>query len=145
MPKKTYWSGAHTKHRLRFHLVWLPKYRKRVLRGKVAHRLRTLLQEACEVNHWELHELAVQTDHLHLMIQISPSESIADVVQRLKGGTSRVIRLEFPELTEFLWGDSLWCDGYFAESVGQLTESVLRKYIRDQQESMPQQSRFPGL
>ena len=67
---------------------------------------------------------------MHLIIQTNPSDSAAEVVQRLKGGTSRVIRKEFPELEEFLWGDSLWADGYFAESVGSVDEEVVRRYIR---------------
>ena len=55
---------------------------------------------------------------MHLIIQTKPEDSVAEVVQRLKGGTSRVIRKEYPELEEFLWGDSFWADGYFAETVG---------------------------
>lgn len=97
-----YWTGAHTTHRLRYHLVFVPKYRKRVLAGPVAMRLEVLLREACEVNGWHLHELSVQSDHIHLLVQISPRESVSSVVQRLKGGTSRVLRAEFPRLTEFL-------------------------------------------
>ena len=71
-------------------------------------------------------------DHVHLIIQTNPSDSVAEVVQRLKGGTSRVIRKEFPELEEFLWGDSLWADGYFAETVRSVDEEVVRRYIRQQ-------------
>jgi len=67
-----------------------------------------------------------------MMIQIKPKDSVADVVQILKGGTSRVVRKEFPELEEFLWGDSFWADGYFAESVGKVDEMVIRRYIRNQ-------------
>ena len=74
----------------------------------------------------------MQTDHVHILIQIKPSESVAEVVHILKGGTSRVIRKEFPELEEFLWGDSFWADGYFAESVGKVDEEVIRKYIKIQ-------------
>jgi putative transposase len=128
-----YWTGAHTKHRLQVHLVWIPKYRKRVLRGKVAIRLKRLLYEACEVNRWWIGELSIPEDHVHVMIQVKPSDSIASVVQVLKGGTSRIIRKEFPELEEFLWGESFWADGYFAESVGTVDEEVVRKYIRSQQ------------
>jgi len=76
--------------------------------------------------------MSIQEDHIHVMIQIKPSESVCHVVQILKGGSSRVIRSEFPELEEFLWGDSFWADGYFAETVGQVDESVVGKYIRDQ-------------
>ena len=127
-----YWTGAHTKHRLRFHLVWIPKYRKRVLRGKIAARIKQLLYEACKVNNWLLSEMNVQEDHVHILVQIWRRESLADVVKRLKGGTSKVIRAEFPELEEFLWGDSFWADGYFAETVGKVEEEIMQKYIREQ-------------
>ncbi len=70
---------------------------------------------------------------MHVVIQVKPSDSIADVVQILKGDTSRVIRKEFPELDEFLWGDSFWADGYFTESVGIVDEEIVKKYIRNQQ------------
>jgi putative transposase len=84
------------------------------------------------MNRWWISELSVQVDHVHLIMQTNPSDSVAEVVQRLKGGTSRVIRKEFPELEEFLWGDSFWADGYFAETVGSVDEEVVRRYIRQQ-------------
>ena len=84
------------------------------------------------MNRWWIGELSVQVDHVHVLIQLKPSDSVADVVQVLKGGTSRVLRKEYPELEEFLWGDSFWADGYFAESVGQVDEEIVRKYIREQ-------------
>jgi putative transposase len=127
-----YWSGAHTTHRLRFHLVWIPKYRRRILEGAIAARVAELFQHACDVNDWQLHELNVQPDHVHLLLQISPRVSIAKVVNQLKGGSSRALRKEFAELDEFLWGDSFWCDGYFAESVGRTEELVIRRYIQQQ-------------
>ena len=76
--------------------------------------------------------MAIEPDHVHVLIQYHPRESIADVVQILKGGTSRVIRKEFPELEEFLWGDSFWADGYFAETVGKVNESIVERYIKAQ-------------
>jgi putative transposase len=127
-----YWSGGHTKHRLRYHVVWIPKYRRRVLTGSLAKRLEELLLQACEVNRWELHELSVMVDHVHLLLQFSPKDSLSEVVQRLKGGSSRVLKSEFPELEEFLWGESFWAEGFFAETVGQQQEWVIRRYIREQ-------------
>ena len=127
-----YWSGAHTRHRVQLHLVWIPKYRKRVLRGKIAVRLRHLMYEACRMNRWWIGEISVQVDHVHVLIQINPRNSVAEVVQMLKGGTSRVIRQEYPELEEFLWGDSFWADGYFAETVGRVDEATIRRYIQNQ-------------
>jgi putative transposase len=134
-----YWTGAHTKHRLQYHLVWIPKYRKRVLFGKVAIRLKRMLYEAAHVNRWFIRELNIQQDHVHMLLQLTPNISVARAVQHLKGGTSFKLRKEFPELEEFLWGDSFWADGYFAESVGSVQEEIIRKYIREQQkdQSMP--------
>ena len=74
----------------------------------------------------------MQPDHVHMIIQLKPRESVSQVVQLLKGGTSLVLRNEFPALEEFLWGDSFWADGYFAETVGTVNEEVVRKYIRNQ-------------
>jgi len=128
-----YWSGKHTKHKIQCHFVWVPKYRKRVLRGKIAVRLRQLLYEGCRLNRWWIARLSIQFDHVHVLIQINPDNSVADVAQTMKGATSRKIRQEFPELEEFLWGDSFWADGYFAETVGKVDEEVIKKYIEAQQ------------
>ena len=110
-----YWSGAHSRHRLRYHLVFVPKYRKRVLQGAVAVRLKELLIQACEVNRWKIHELSIQADHVHLLIQCHPKDSVARVMQIIKGGSSYVLRKEFPDLQEFLWGDN------FRNSFGAIT------------------------
>lgn len=132
-----YKTGAHTKHRLKYHLSWIPKYRKRVLKGNVASCTEELLSQCAEVNGWELQELAVMPDHVHLLLQLGPATSVAQAVQYLKGGSSRIIRTEFPELEEFLWGDSFWADGYFAETAGTVSESHIRRYIQEQTSSMP--------
>lgn len=136
MPK--YWTGKHTTHRVLYHLVWIPKYRKRVLIGKVAGRLKALLYEAAQVNRWWIHEMNIKEDHVHVLVQVRPAVSVAEVVQRFKGGTSMVLRREFPELEEWIWGESFWADGYFAESVGRAQEELVRRYIREQRgPSMP--------
>ena len=127
-----YWNGAHSIHRLMYHIVWIPKYRKRILTGSLAVRLKKLLKECAEVNKWEISELNIQLDHVHMIIQLRPNISVSKAVQLMKGGTSKVVREEFPELKEFLWGDSFWSDGYFAETVGKVDENMLREYVRNQ-------------
>jgi len=84
------------------------------------------------MNRWWIHRINIQHDHVHVLIQLKPSDSVAKTVQLLKGATSRIIRKEFPELEEFLWGDSFWADGYFVETVGKIEEAIIRKYIEEQ-------------
>jgi len=127
-----YWKGAQTKHRLMYHLVWIPKYRKRVLKGKIAERLAELFHECADMERWKIEELNIQIDHVHMMVQMRPEISVSTMVNLFKGRSSRVIREEFPELEEFLWGKSFWADGYFAETAGQINEERIREYIRNQ-------------
>ena len=127
-----YARGSHTKHRLQYHLVWIPKYRRRVIQGKIAIRLKRLMYEACKMNGWWISEMSIQTDHVHIVVELPPQISVAEVVRIFKGGTSRVLRKEFPEMEEFLWGESFWADGYFAETVGKVDEEVVKRYIRQQ-------------
>ena len=129
------------------HLVFIPKYRRRVLLGKVAVRLRSLFYEAAEANRWWIVEMSIQRDHVHLLVQYRADESVAQVVQRLKGGSSMIVRREFPELEEWLWDGGFWADGYFAESVGTAQEEMIRRYIREQAQHGPSMSprRSPGL
>ena len=115
-----------------YHIVWIPKYRKRVLKGVLAERIKELLLQCAEINRWEVHEMNVQIDHIHVILQLDTRTSVAWAVQMFKGGSSKKIREEFPELEEFLWGDSLWSDGYFAETVGRVDEEVIKRYVRNQ-------------
>lgn len=130
--KMRYQTGSHSKYRLMYHLVWIPKYRKRVLKGVVKDRLEELFRECAQINEWTIEELNIQEDHVHMLIGLKPSISVSKAVQYLKGGSSRVIRKEYPELEEFLWGDSFWSDGYFAETVGIVSEDRIRSYIKNQ-------------
>jgi len=127
-----YRSGGHTKYRLMYHIVWIPKYRKKVLKEDIAERLKELFNECAKVNKWTIHELNIQEDHVRMLIELTTTISVAEAVQYLKGGSSKQIREEFPKLRVFLWGDSLWADGYFAETVGQKNEEIIRRYIQNQ-------------
>ena len=115
-----------------YHLVWIPKYRKRVLTGKVAERLTELFHECADMNRWKIEELNIQKDYVHMLLQMRPEISVSKMVQVFKGTSSKIIRAEFPELKEFLWGTSFWADGYFAETCGQLNQQRVREYIQNQ-------------
>lgn len=127
-----YWTGAHTKHRHMYHIVWIPKYRKRLMEGVIAKRIEELLHECAAVNRWEIHELNMQLDHVHMLVQLRPNISVSYAVQLFKGGSSKVIREEFPELIEYLWGENFWAEGYFSETIGQVNEDTMREYIKNQ-------------
>ena len=127
-----YQSGAHSKHRLMIHLVWVPKYRKRVLKGNLAARIDELLRLCAEANGWKVLELNVQQDHIHLVLQFVPTVAVSKMVQLLKGKSSKVVREEFPELEEVYWGDSFWADGYFAETAGKCDLKVILDYVKNQ-------------
>ena len=105
--------------------------------GKVAVRLRSLWYEAAEVNRWWVSEMSIQRDHAHLLVQYRADESVAQVVQKLKGGSSMFLRRDFPELEEWTWEGGFWADGYFAESVGTSQEEMIRRYIREQAQHGP--------
>lgn len=102
----------------------MPKYRKRVLNGEVATRLKNLFYELAKMNDLWIHELEIIPDHVRMLLQIKLSKSLSKIVQILKGGSSQVLRRDFPELEEFLGGDNFWGQGYFAESVDQVNEEV---------------------
>ena len=127
-----YWTGAHTKHKHMYHIVWIPKYRKRILKDQLAYRIEELLRECADINRWQIHELNIQIDHVHMLVQLRPNISVSKAVQFFKGGSSKVIREEFSDLKEFLWGDNFWADGYFSETVGQVNIAVIQKYIKNQ-------------
>lgn len=131
-----YWSGAHTKHRMLYHIVWIPKYRKRCLEGNIAKRIEELIVQCAEIYRWEIDELNIQKDHVHMLIQLRPDRSVSEVMQLIKGRSSFFIRKEFPKLEEFAWKsgrtESFWADGYFVETVGQVNEEKIKEYIRNQ-------------
>lgn len=135
-----FWHGAHTVHRNLYHIVFVPKYRRKVVWPKLGRRLMQLWYECARVNKWYFHELQILPDHVHLLLQLPPKVSVAKAVQYLKGGSSKVIREEFPELEEWLWGDSLWQDGYYCETVGRAAETAMRQYIRKQWQQPPNSS-----
>jgi len=125
-------SGAQTRYDLRYHFVWCPRYRKRVLEGEIAHRIEGMIKFAAQVNEWEIYELAVQIDHVHLYIGAAPKWSPSQMMRVIKGGTSKKIREQFPDLDEVYWGATFWADGFMVKSVGEINDKVISAYVRNQ-------------
>ena len=115
----------------RYHLVWAPKYRKWVLQGAIRERVRELLSEIAVHHGFEMEELEVDKEHVHLFLSFPPRYSISAVVRLLKAVSAKEIRDEFPEVRKQLWGGEFWEDGYFVRTVGdKVTAEVIKKYLR---------------
>jgi putative transposase len=112
---------------LKAHLVWCPKYRRPVLVNAVATRLEALLREKAAELEMTVHALEIMPDHVHLFIEFDPRWSIAEIVNRLKGYTSRILRQEFAFLRSRL--PTLWSRSYYAGTIGHVSERTVRAYI----------------
>lgn len=129
---ENYRKGSHTLFDLKYHLVWITKYRKKVLVGAVAERSRELIREICKVNEVEIIKGHVSNDHVHLFVSVPPKLSISKVMQYLKGKTSHKMLFEFKYLQRQFWGKYIWARGYFAVTSGNVTDEVIMKYIENQ-------------
>jgi len=123
--------ASHCVYNTRYHLVWAPKYRKWVLQGAIRQRVRELFCEIAGHHGFEIEELEVDKDHVHLFLSFPPKYSIGTVVGLLKAVSAKEIREEFPEVRKQLWGGEFWEDGYVVRTVGdKVTAEVLKTYIR---------------
>lgn len=120
-------------YELKYHLVWIAKYRKRVLAGPVGVRLRDLLRETCASLDVEVEKGHVSSGHVHMLVSVPPHLSVSKLVQSLKGRSSRKLLVEFRHLKRQFWGRHLWARGYFACSAGNVTDKVIKEYIEKQE------------
>jgi putative transposase len=125
-----YAKNAGAVFSLKYHVVWCPKYRRPVLLEAVEQRLRELLAEKSDELGMTVHALEVMPDHVHLFVESDPTHCVAEIVNRLKGYTSRVLRDEFPSLRSRL--PTLWSRSYFASSIGHVSAATIERYIAEQ-------------
>ena len=125
-----YQRDEHRVHLILYHLIWCPKRRKPILTGKIKERCQQLLQEKCQGKGWQIVELAIQPDHVHIFVRVWPSDSAAEVVKELKGATSFYLRQEFQPVLRKL--PSLWTRSYFAATVGSESPEGIRAYLEAQ-------------
>ena len=131
----SYRKTSHAVYDLKYHVVWITKYRKPVLRGEIAKRLRELIRQTCETLDVYIEVGHIATDHVHLLVSVPPQVSVSDLLQRLKGRSSRKMLDEFGELKKQFWGQHLWARGYFAVSSGNVTDEIIKQYIESQGEN----------
>lgn len=122
---------------LKYHLVWITKYRKPILSGEIARRLRELIRGYCKELDVEILKGHVSTDHVHLFVSVPPPHSVSQVMQKLKGKSSYKLLREFKTLSRQFYGRHLWARGYFAASSGNVTDEVILEYIENQDVEPP--------
>ena len=124
-----YIRDEHRVHLILYHLVWTPKRRKPVLGGLVGQECQKLIEQKCQEQGWEIVELAIEPDHVHLFVRVWPTTSAAEVMKEVKGLTSHELRKKYPHLLKL---PSLWTRSYFAATVGNVRSETVTRYIAAQ-------------
>ena len=132
-----YRTGPHSRFDLKYHFVWITKYRKGVFGGEVGVRLRELVREICRTYEIEILQGSISRDHVHVLLSCPPNLSPSKVMQLIKGKTSRKLLMEFRHLQKMFWGRHLWARGYFVASSGNVTDEAIMEYIRQQDGTEP--------
>jgi len=133
-------SLSHTRWKCQYHIVFIPKYRRKVMYGNVKADVREVLKKLCEFKKVEIVEGAVCADHVHLCVSIPPKLSVSEFVGYLKGKSALMIFDKHPELGS-KWDRSFWARGYYVSTVGNITEDAIKRYIQEQQEESKQEEK----
>ena len=133
---------SHTISHCQYHIIWVPKYRFRILVGVVKETVQIGIQAICGFAGCEVVELNVQKDHVHLIAMIPPKVSISDLMGRVKGQTAMKVFRQFRELRRKpYWGNHFWAKGYCVDTIG-LDAEMIRKYVRYQERNEKQQEQL---
>ncbi len=130
MQKIAYKSNHNVYFSCKYHVVWCPKYRRKVLVEEVAKRLEEIIREVCQEHQAEILSIEIMPDHVHLLVEVDPQFGIHRLVKLVKGRSSRDLRQEFRALTTRM--PSLWTNSYFVSTVGGAPPSVIKQYIENQ-------------
>jgi putative transposase len=129
MGKARYRKGAHTVYDIKYHLVWVTKYRYHVLQGEIARRARDVIRDICMQHDVIILKGHVSRDHVHLLVSAPPRLSVSEMMQYIKGKSSRKLQEEYPTLGKRYWGKHLWARGYFCATSGTVTDEMIATYI----------------
>ena len=125
-----YKSNNNVVYSCKYHVIWCPKYRRKVLVSEAAVRLKTLILQIAKEHRSDVIELEIMPDHVHLLVEVDPQYGIHKLVKQIKGQTSRLLRVEFPELKSRL--PTLWTNSYFVSTVGGTPLAIIKQYIEAQ-------------
>ena len=130
-----YGKTSHAVFDIKYHIIWVTKYRRKVLGGNISRRLRELIRQGCQARNIVILQGNITKDHVHILVSCPPSLAPSKIVQYLKGRSSRLLQEEFTELKKQFWGQHLWGRGYFCATVGSVDEETIRRYIETQEAS----------
>ena len=128
----SYTSGSHTVFHHRYHIVWITKYRYKVLEGALRERIRTIIRQVCTELSVTIVSGVLSREHVHMFVEIPPHIAVSDFVRRVKGRSSHRVQMEFPDLRKRYWGQHLWARGYWVASSRNVTDEVWAEYIKNQ-------------
>lgn len=134
---QSYKSVSHTRYDIKYHIVWITKYRKPIMEGAIADRLRELVRQICQQNEVTIIKGHISKDHIHILVSCSPSLAVSRLVQKLKGASSHKLFSEFAHLRKQYWGQHLWSRGYFVATTGTITDEIIKEYIENQDSTQP--------
>ncbi|MCP5082580.1 MAG: IS200/IS605 family transposase [Alphaproteobacteria bacterium] len=115
----------------RYHIVWVPKYRFKVLAGDIRMRVREIVLQVCKEMGVKIVKGVLSRDHVHMFVEIPPHVAVSQFVQRAKGRFSRKVHQEFSELRKRYWGRRFWVRGYFCTTSGNITNEVILQYLEN--------------
>lgn len=124
-----YNTNCNCKFNISYHIVWIPKYRKHILIDNIEYRFKQIMADKISSLGLTLGSLECIPDHIHLFIKANTNITVSYIVKMLKGYTSRMLRLEFKQLNKY---KHLWASGYFCETIGNISEASVIKYINNQ-------------
>ena len=128
-----YQTNSHCKHLISLHLIIVVKYRKQLLMGDIGQFLKNSILKISVTSDFEVEEVEVDKDNIHILLRITPRFSISQHIRRIKQQTNTQFWDEFPSLKKEFWAEkTFWSDGYFACSVGDASAETIRKYIQEQ-------------
>ena len=125
-----YRSNGNIVYSCKYHVVFCPKYRRRVLEGEIASRFKEVAEEVAEELGIDIIEMEVMPDHVHMLLEVDPQLGIHRAVKRIKGRTSHDLRAEFPSLKRRI--PTLWTNSYFVSTVGGAPLATVKRYIENQ-------------
>ena len=127
----SYRTASHTLFHHRYHIVWITKYRFKVLRGTIREHVRDVIRQVCDELDVKIVRGVLANDHIHMFVDIPPRVSVSAFMQKVKGRSSRKVQQRFPELRKRYWGRHFWCRGYFCTTSGNITNKAILEYLEN--------------